>query len=46
MFLSVIVTWPEAGADSGFLEMGFICIKVCVCVGGGSLCYILSIFFS
>ena len=24
-----------SGADPGFLEKGFICIKVCVCVGGG-----------
>ena len=24
-----------SGADSGFLKKGFICIKVCVCVGGG-----------
>ena len=22
-------------ADPGFLERGFICIKLCVCVGGG-----------
>ena len=33
----------QAGADQGFLERGFICLKVCVCVwggggGGGSLC--------
>ena len=29
------------GAVPGFLESGFICIKVCVCVcgGWGSLCY-------
>ena len=25
----------HAGADPGFLERGFICIKVCVCGGGG-----------
>ena len=24
-----------SGADSGFLERGFICIKVCVCGGDG-----------
>ena len=28
----------DAGADPGFLEMVFLCIKVCVCVLGGSLC--------
>ena len=25
----------SSGAEQGFLERGFICIKVCVCVGGG-----------
>ena len=24
-----------AGADPGFLKRGFICLKVCVCGGGG-----------
>ena len=28
-----------AGADPGFLEKGFICIKVCVCWGGGGGCF-------
>ena len=27
-----------SGADQGFLERGFIiCLKVCVCVGGGGV---------
>ena len=25
----------SSGAEQGFLERGFICIKVCVCVWGG-----------
>ena len=38
-----------AGADPGFLEKGFICIKVCVCVcvcvwGGGGGGFPLLIF--
>ena len=36
-----------AGADPGFLEKGFICIKMCVCVlgGGGVVLLILSHFY-
>ena len=38
--------WSNAGADPGFLERGFICVKMCVCVcgGGGSQLQVLSHF--
>ena len=48
IYLSSTFPGEISEADAGFLERGFICIKVyvCVCVGGGGVAFLILSNFS